>query len=96
MYDFGLVGLGVMGQNFILNVADNGFSVYGLDLDQGKVDDLIQLGGNKQKVNATTQVETFVSSLSTPRKIMLLVPAGNLVDKAIESLLPHLDKGDII
>jgi len=90
MYDFGLVGLGVMGQNFILNVADNGFSVYGLDLDQGKDDDLIELGGSKEKVNATTQVESFVASLSAPRKIMLLVPAGDLVDKAIESLLPYL------
>ncbi|MEQ9165411.1 MAG: NADP-dependent phosphogluconate dehydrogenase [Fulvivirga sp.] len=95
-YDFGLVGLGVMGHNFILNVADKGFSVCGLDLDQAKVDSLIKSGGDPSKVQATTKVEEFTQSLSAPRKIMLLVPAGKLVDAAIESLLPHLDKGDII
>jgi 6-phosphogluconate dehydrogenase len=95
-YDFGLVGLGVMGHNFILNVADKGFSVCGLDLDQTKVDSLIKSGGDSAKVQATAKVEVFTKSLSTPRKIMLLVPAGKLVDAAIESLLPHLDKGDII
>lgn len=95
-YDFGLIGLGVMGHNFILNVADKGFSVCGLDLDSEKVESLIQSGGDSAKVQATTQVEEFTTALSLPRKIMLLVPAGNLVDKAIESLLPYLDKGDII
>ncbi|MEL7147406.1 MAG: NADP-dependent phosphogluconate dehydrogenase [Bacteroidota bacterium] len=96
MYNFGLVGLGVMGQNFILNVADSGFSVYGLDLDQEKVDKLIELGGDHHRINATTDAKQFVESLQAPRKIMLLVPAGKIVDKAIESLLPYLDKGDII
>ena len=95
-YDFGLVGLGVMGHNFILNVADKGFSVCGLDLDQEKVDSLIASGGDAAKVQATTKVEVFSKSLTTPRKIMLLVPAGKLVDTAIESLLPHLEEGDII
>ncbi|MTI39931.1 NADP-dependent phosphogluconate dehydrogenase [Fulvivirga lutimaris] len=95
-YDFGLVGLGVMGHNFILNVADKGFSVCGLDLDQTKVDSLIASGGDAAKVQATTKVEAFTKALSSPRKIMLLVPAGKLVDAAIESLLPHLEKGDII
>lgn len=95
-YDFGLVGLGVMGHNFILNVADKGFTVCGLDLDQQKVDSLVSSGGDEAKVQATTQVEVFANNLSSPRKIMLLVPAGNLVDKAIESLLPYLEKGDII
>ncbi|SHG23581.1 NADP-dependent phosphogluconate dehydrogenase [Flagellimonas flava] len=95
-YDFGLVGLGVMGRNFILNVADNGFTAYGNDLDQEKVNALIEEGGDPSKVNATTEVSDFVNALSTPRKIMLLVPAGKVVDIVIESLLPHLDKGDII
>jgi len=95
-YDFGLVGLGVMGRNFILNVADNGFSAYGNDLDTEKVAALIEEGGDTQKVNATTDAVTFINALSTPRKIMLLVPAGKIVDAVIESLLPHLDKDDII
>ncbi|WP_281540453.1 NADP-dependent phosphogluconate dehydrogenase [Maribacter aestuarii] len=95
-YDFGLVGLGVMGRNFILNVADNGFTAFGNDLDNEKVDALIKEGGDVEKVNASTSAKTFVNALKTPRKIMLLVPAGKVVDSVIEGLLPHLDKGDII
>ena len=95
-FDFGLVGLGVMGRNFILNVADNGFTAFGNDLDEEKVKALIKEGGNTNKVNATTDAKTFVQALSTPRKIMLLVPAGKIVDAVIESLLPLLDEGDII
>ncbi|MEM9363734.1 MAG: NADP-dependent phosphogluconate dehydrogenase [Bacteroidota bacterium] len=95
-YDFGLVGLGVMGRNFILNVADNGFTAFGNDLDKEKVNALIEEGGDTDKVNASVDVSTFVNALSAPRKIMLLVPAGKVVDIVIESLLPHLDKGDII
>ncbi|GLU44411.1 NADP-dependent phosphogluconate dehydrogenase [Allomuricauda sp. NBRC 101325] len=96
MYDFGLVGLGVMGRNFILNVADNGFTAFGNDLDAEKVNALIEEGGDTAKVNATSDVKTFVDGLTTPRKIMLLVPAGKIVDSVIEGLLPHLDEGDII
>ena len=95
-YDFGLVGLGVMGRNFILNVADNGFTAFGNDLDQEKVSALIKEGGNPEKVNATIDAKIFVEALSQPRKIMLLVPAGKIVDIVIESLLPLLAKGDII
>ena len=96
MYDFGLVGLGVMGRNFILNVADNGFSAYGYDLDEEKVNSLKTEGGDLEKVDASTNIKTFVKNLKQPRKIMLLVPAGKIVDSVIESLLPHIDKGDII
>jgi len=95
-YDFGLVGLGVMGRNFILNVADNGFTAFGNDLDAEKVNALITEGGDPEKVNASTDAATFVQALSTPRKIMLLVPAGKVVDIVIDSLLPLLDEGDII
>ncbi|MBC31754.1 MAG: phosphogluconate dehydrogenase (NADP(+)-dependent, decarboxylating) [Muricauda sp.] len=95
-YDFGLVGLGVMGRNFILNVADNGFTAFGNDLDAKKVKALIKEGGNTEKVNASTDAKTFVDSLKLPRKIMLLVPAGKIVDTVIENLLPLLHEGDII
>lgn len=95
-YDFGLIGLGVMGRNFILNVADNNFSAMGYDLDDKQVNALIEEGEDAQKVNATTDIQHFVSSLSRPRKIMLLVPAGKIVDSVIESLLPHLDTNDLI
>jgi 6-phosphogluconate dehydrogenase len=95
-YDFGLVGLGVMGRNFILNVADNGFTAFGNDLDTEKVSALIKEGGNTESVNATTDAKQFVAALSTPRKIMLLVPSGKVVDIVIENMLPHLEEGDII
>ncbi len=95
-YDFGLVGLGVMGRNFILNVADNGFTAFGNDLDEEKVNALIEEGGNPEKVNASKDAAVFVNALSKPRKIMLLVPAGKIVDAVIESLLPLLEDGDII
>ncbi len=95
-YDFGLIGLGVMGRNFILNVADKGFSAYGHDLDGEKVNALKDEGGDLSKVNASTNIKTFVNSLKPPRKIMMLVPAGKIVDSVIESLLPHIDQGDIL
>jgi 6-phosphogluconate dehydrogenase len=95
-YDFGLIGLGVMGRNFILNVKDNGFSAFGYDLDAEKVEALREEGGDRSRVDATQDLPTFCQSLKSPRKIMLLVPAGKIVDQVIEDLLPHLDKGDII
>ncbi|MDW7693220.1 NADP-dependent phosphogluconate dehydrogenase [Flammeovirgaceae bacterium SG7u.111] len=95
LHDFGLVGLGVMGRNFILNVVDNGFTACGLDLDPEKVAALKE-EGDEDKVTATTSGEEFVKSLKTPRKIMLLVPAGGPVDGVIESLLPFIDKGDLL
>ncbi len=95
-YDFGLIGLGVMGRNFILNVADNNFTAFGHDLDEEKVNALIEEGGDKSKVSASANVQTFVQSLSRPRKVMLLVPAGKIVDAVIEGLIPLLDEGDII
>ncbi|MEQ8581605.1 MAG: NADP-dependent phosphogluconate dehydrogenase [Marinoscillum sp.] len=94
-YDFGLVGLGVMGRNFILNVADHGFSSMGLDTDDEKVEAL-KAEGAQVKVNGSTDSVTFLKALKTPRKIMLLVPAGKPVDSVIETLLPNLEKGDII
>lgn len=95
-YDFGLVGLGVMGRNFILNVADNGFSTFGHDLDAEKVQALKEEGNGLTKIDASTNAATFIKALSRPRKIMLLVPAGKIVDVVIEGLLPLLDKDDII
>lgn len=94
-YDFGLIGLGVMGRNFILNVADHDFSASGLDLDAEKVSAL-ETEGEGKRVFGTTKIEEFVSSLKTPRVVMMLVPAGKPVDNVIEDLLPLLDQGDII
>lgn len=94
-FDFGMIGLGVMGRNFILNVADHGFSAIGLDTDLAKANALDEEGAGKM-VKGTTSKEEFIAALQKPRKIMLLVPAGNPVDAVIDSLLPLLDKGDLI
>jgi len=94
-YDFGMIGLGVMGRNFLLNVADHGYSAAGLDLDEDKVKTLKAEAADRA-IGGTTDTAAFVQMLSQPRKIMLLVPAGEAVDKVIASLLPHLSEGDLL
>ena len=94
-YDFGLVGLGVMGRNFILNVAENGFSSIGLSSNQDAID-LLKSDGESYEVDGTLDDKDFVLRIKRPRKIMLLVPAGNPVDSVIERFLPYLEDGDII
>lgn len=95
-FDFGIVGLGVMGRNLLLNMADHDFAVAGLDLDEAKAKSLEQEAKEGQEVKATTVAEEFVRLIKKPRAIMLLVPAGKPVDGAIGSLLPYLEEGDIV
>lgn len=95
-FDFGMIGLGVMGQNLLYNMADHGFSVLGLDLDEKKAQALEQGAPAGTYVKGTTDTKTFVEGLSTPRRITLLVPAGKPVDAVVASLIPFLEKGDII
>ena len=78
--DFGMVGIGVMGSNFLLNMADKGFSVIGYDLKQERVDQLENAATKKSRVKATSDITIFANALKKPRKIMLLVPAGKPVD----------------
>ncbi|MCU0428459.1 MAG: NADP-dependent phosphogluconate dehydrogenase [Cytophagaceae bacterium] len=95
--DFGLVGLGVMGRNFILNVASHGFSTSGLDRDMEKcnaLDKEAAAAGYKAKGYATAK--DFVNSLKAPRVIMMLVPAGAPVDAVINDLMPHMSPGDLL
>ncbi|MEM7572821.1 MAG: NADP-dependent phosphogluconate dehydrogenase [Bacteroidota bacterium] len=95
LYDFGMIGLGVMGRNFLLNVADDGFGALGTDIDAEKIAALNEEAGEMRVKGVGTQQE-FVQLLSRPRKIMLLVPAGKIVDAVIKGLVPLLDEGDII
>ena len=95
-FDFGIVGLGVMGRNLLLNMADQGHAVAGLDLDADKVSSLSKEANSQHRIKATTAVEDFVALIRQPRAIMILVPAGKPVDAVIQNLLPHLDKGDIL
>jgi len=92
---FGMIGLGTMGRNFLLNVADSGFSCVGYDLDTAKRDLLLE-EGKEWNVDVATSPEQLIEKLEAPRSIMLLVPAGPIVDAVIEELLPHLETGDLI
>ena len=92
---FGMVGLGTMGRNFLLNVAEHGFSCIGYDLDETKRNLLLEDGAG-MPVDAAASVAEFVGKLAKPRNIMLLVPAGKIVDSVIADLLPHLEKDDLI
>ena len=95
LYDFGMVGLGVMGRNFLLNVADNGYSIIGLDTSKEQAKALEEEAAGKV-AKGTTDMKEFVACLKKPRKIMLLVPAGKVVDIVIKGLLNHVEAGDLI
>jgi 6-phosphogluconate dehydrogenase len=95
-YEFGIVGLGVMGRNLLLNMADHGFAVVGLDVALEKVSALRNEALAEHQVKGTTSINVFIGSLKKPRAIMLLVPAGNPVDLAIKDMLPFLEEGDIL
>ncbi len=92
---FGMIGLGTMGRNFLLNVAEHGFSCVGYDLDAAKRLLLLQ-EGTDFAVAAAEDPVSLVAELDSPRKIMLLVPAGPIVDAVITDLIPLLDPGDLI
>ncbi|MEL6823074.1 MAG: NADP-dependent phosphogluconate dehydrogenase [Calditrichota bacterium] len=94
--NFGMIGLGVMGQNFALNVERNGFHVAVYDINEDAVKRYMDGPAAGKNVKAAANLEEFVSMLETPRRIMMLVPAGKPVDAVIGSLLPHLDKDDLI
>src|SRR6201999_4041664 len=94
-YAFGMIGLGTMGRSLLLNMADHGYAVAGHDKDASKVASLNEEGKNKD-VKGFGDVKEFIQSLTTPRAIMMLVPAGKIVDSVIEELTPLLDKGDIL
>lgn len=95
-YNYGVIGLGVMGRNLLYNIADNGFSIAGFDLDQQKISDLQVGSTSEMTLIGTNSMEEFVSKLETPRKIILMVPAGKPVDAVLESIKPLLTKGDIV
>ncbi|MCL5020282.1 MAG: decarboxylating NADP(+)-dependent phosphogluconate dehydrogenase [Bacteroidetes bacterium] len=94
--DIGLIGLAVMGENLVLNMESRGFTVAVFNRTVEKVDHFVEGRAKGKKIVGTHSVEELVSSLKTPRKIMLMVKAGKPVDEFIELLIPHLEKGDIV
>ncbi|MBR0590299.1 NADP-dependent phosphogluconate dehydrogenase [Bacillus sp. FSL K6-4563] len=91
----GVVGLAVMGKNLALNIESRGFSVSVYNRSSSKTEEFLQESKGKNVVG-TYSIEEFVQSLETPRKILLMVKAGAATDATIQSLLPHLEKGDIL
>ncbi|OHB57146.1 MAG: phosphogluconate dehydrogenase (NADP(+)-dependent, decarboxylating) [Planctomycetes bacterium GWF2_50_10] len=94
--DIGLIGLAVMGENLILNMESKGFTVACYNRTTSKVDDFVNGRAKGKKIIGCRSIEELVANLASPRKVMLMVKAGQAVDDFIELLLPHLSDGDII
>ncbi|HKM07486.1 MAG TPA: decarboxylating NADP(+)-dependent phosphogluconate dehydrogenase [Sphaerochaeta sp.] len=92
----GLIGLAVMGENLVLNLESKGFSVAVFNRSTAKVDSFMEGRAKGKNIVGTHSLEELVSSLATPRKVMMMVKAGKPVDDTIETLIPLLEKGDII
>ncbi len=94
--DIAVIGMAVMGQNLILNMNDHGYTVVAFNRTVSKVDDFLSKEAKGTNVIGAHSVEEMVAKLKKPRKVMLMVKAGDAVDETIEHVLPHLEAGDII
>jgi 6-phosphogluconate dehydrogenase len=94
--DIGLIGLAVMGENLVLNMASKGLQVTVYNRSVQKVNDFLSGRANGKTIIGAQSIEDLIASLARPRKIMLMIKAGSAVDEMIEILIPHLEKGDII
>jgi 6-phosphogluconate dehydrogenase len=94
--DIGLIGLAVMGQNLVLNMNDHGFTVAVFNRTTAKVDEFMAGPARGTNIIPTHSIVELVGNLKKPRRVMIMVKAGAVVDSFIDMLLPHLDRGDII
>ena len=94
--DIALIGLAVMGQNLILNMNDHGFVVCAYNRTTSKVDDFLQNEAKNTKVVGAHSLKEMVAKLKKPRRVMMLVKAGEAVDNFIDQLVPLLEPGDFI
>ncbi len=94
--DIGLIGLAVMGQNLVLNMADHGYTVAVFNRTVAKVDDFLKGEAKGKSIMGAHAIKEFVSVLKRPRRMLLMVKAGDAVDELIEELLPFLEAGDIL
>ncbi len=93
-YEIGMIGLGVMGRNLLLNMADHGFSVAGYDKDPSKVEALRQ-ESKERDIRGAENIQEFIGLLRPPRAVIMLVPAGAPVDSVINDLQARLQPGDL-
>jgi len=94
--DIGLIGLAVMGQNLVLNMNDHGYGVAVYNRTTSKVDDFLAHEAQGTRVTGTHSLADLAQALKKPRRVMMMVKAGDTVDQMIDALLPHLERGDII
>lgn len=94
--DIAVIGLAVMGQNLILNMADKGFNVVAYNRTQSKVADFLAGEAASKSIAGASDIDEMLGLLKSPRKIMLMVKAGEVVDSLIQQLIPKLYAGDII
>ena len=94
--DIGLIGLAVMGQNLVLNMNDHGFKVAVFNRTVSKVDDFLANEAKGTQVVGGHSIEEFIALLKRPRRVMLMVKAGDTVDQMIDHILPYLEAGDIV
>jgi 6-phosphogluconate dehydrogenase len=94
--DIGLIGLAVMGENLVLNMESKGLQVTVYNRSVQKVNDFLSGRAKGKTIIGAQSIEDLIASLARPRKIMLMIKAGSAVDEMIETLIPHLEKGDII
>jgi len=92
----GVVGLGVMGSNIALNIADRGYRVSVYNRNQERMHRFLERLGDAQAIQGCADYASLCSSLASPRVVLVMVTAGEVVDRVIESLLPHLAAGDVI
>jgi len=94
--DIGLIGLAVMGENLVLNMASNGYNVVVYNRTTSKVDEFLAGRAAGKTIGGAHSLEELCSKLARPRRLMIMVKAGAAVDKVIDGLLPYLDEGDIV
>jgi len=94
--DIGLIGLAVMGQNLVLNMNDHGYRVAVFNRTVSKVDDFLANEARGTRVVGTHSIAELAAALKKPRRVMLMVKAGDTVDHMIDAVTPHLEPGDIV
>ncbi len=94
--DIGLIGLAVMGQNLVLNMADHGYQVTVFNRTVAKVDEFLETSARGKTIVGAHSMQELVEGLQRPRRVMLTVKAGKPVDDYIDMLIPLLEEGDII